>query len=188
MHFLNWIFLSILKIFSWLNDCTVDKLLLRIRALILNGLTHPLWMCSFSWIKISLLGKTLSWNCAIVMRFRYARYCTSLETRYCWQNNNKIVKHNRSENDHGAKVTLVHPPHLHSNSLNCKWPIDKRNIHFQMLLGFSANKLMMEAVRTSETSVDNYFTRQYIPEDNSEHKSKVPTSKQRTLLRWFMKA
>jgi hypothetical protein len=27
---------------------------------------------------------------------------------------------------------------------------------------------MMEAVRTSETSVYNYFTRQYIPEDNSE--------------------
>jgi hypothetical protein len=27
---------------------------------------------------------------------------------------------------------------------------------------------MMEAVRTSETSVDNYFTRQYIQEDNSE--------------------
>jgi hypothetical protein len=27
---------------------------------------------------------------------------------------------------------------------------------------------MMEAVRTSETSVDNYFTRQYIPEGNSE--------------------
>jgi hypothetical protein len=25
----------------------------------------------------------------------------------------------------------------------------------------------LEAVRTSETSVDNYFTRQYIPEDNS---------------------
>jgi hypothetical protein len=28
--------------------------------------------------------------------------------------------------------------------------------------------LMMKATRTSETSVDNYFTRQYIPEDNSE--------------------
>jgi hypothetical protein len=27
---------------------------------------------------------------------------------------------------------------------------------------------MIEAARTSETSVDNYFTRQYIPEDNSE--------------------
>jgi hypothetical protein len=27
---------------------------------------------------------------------------------------------------------------------------------------------MMEAARTSETSVDNYFTRQYILEDNSE--------------------
>jgi hypothetical protein len=29
-------------------------------------------------------------------------------------------------------------------------------------------RLMMEAVRTSETSVDNHFTRQYNPEDNSE--------------------
>jgi hypothetical protein len=28
--------------------------------------------------------------------------------------------------------------------------------------------MMMKAARTSETSVDNYFTRQYIPEDNSE--------------------
>jgi len=32
---------------------------------------------------------------------------------------------------------------------------------------------MMEAVRTSETSVDNYFTRQYIPEDSS-NKIMVP--------------
>jgi hypothetical protein len=30
------------------------------------------------------------------------------------------------------------------------------------------SSMMMEAARTSETSVDNYFTRQYIPEDNSE--------------------
>jgi hypothetical protein len=30
---------------------------------------------------------------------------------------------------------------------------------------------MMEAVRTSEMSVDNHFTRQYIPEDNSEQES-----------------
>jgi hypothetical protein len=28
---------------------------------------------------------------------------------------------------------------------------------------------MMEAVHTSEMSVDNHFKRQYIPEDNSEH-------------------
>jgi hypothetical protein len=34
---------------------------------------------------------------------------------------------------------------------------------------------MMEAVRTSETSVDNHFTRQYIPEDNSEHNSEHHT-------------
>jgi hypothetical protein len=31
--------------------------------------------------------------------------------------------------------------------------------------------LLMEAVRTSETSVENNFTRQYNPEDNSEHVS-----------------
>jgi hypothetical protein len=29
--------------------------------------------------------------------------------------------------------------------------------------------MMMEAVRTSETSVDNQFTRQYNPEDSSEY-------------------
>jgi hypothetical protein len=28
---------------------------------------------------------------------------------------------------------------------------------------------MIEAVRTSETAVDNHFTRQYKPEDSSEH-------------------
>jgi hypothetical protein len=33
---------------------------------------------------------------------------------------------------------------------------------------------MMEAVRTSETSVDNHFTRQYNPEDSSEHQTWLP--------------
>jgi hypothetical protein len=33
----------------------------------------------------------------------------------------------------------------------------------------SYSSLMMEAVRTSETSVDNHFTRQYNPEDSSAH-------------------
>jgi hypothetical protein len=41
--------------------------------------------------------------------------------------------------------------------LPCKMTVDRR---------FRA---LMEAVRTSQTSVDNHFTRQYIPEDNSEH-------------------
>jgi hypothetical protein len=43
--------------------------------------------------------------------------------------------------------------------------------------GSTLSSLMMEAVRASETSVDNYFTRQYNPEDNSElhvkHKIKM---------------
>jgi hypothetical protein len=42
------------------------------------------------------------------------------------------------------------------------------------LLGCTA--LMMEGTRTSETSVDNYFTRQYIPEDKSEHSISLHTS------------
>jgi hypothetical protein len=33
---------------------------------------------------------------------------------------------------------------------------------------FIIRALMMEAARSSETSVDNYFTRKYIPEDKSE--------------------
>jgi hypothetical protein len=41
--------------------------------------------------------------------------------------------------------------------------LDLSNVYKYTFLG------MMEAVRTSETSVDNYFTRQYIPEDNSDH-------------------
>jgi hypothetical protein len=32
---------------------------------------------------------------------------------------------------------------------------------------------MIEAARTSETSVDNYFTRQYLPEDKSELHGKI---------------
>jgi hypothetical protein len=41
--------------------------------------------------------------------------------------------------------------------LSCKIIVDRRFI-----------ALMMEAARTTEPSVDNYFTRQYIPEDKSE--------------------
>jgi hypothetical protein len=39
---------------------------------------------------------------------------------------------------------------------------------------------MMEAARTSETSIDSYFTRQYIPEDKSElhaHNNLLPHTK-----------
>jgi hypothetical protein len=36
--------------------------------------------------------------------------------------------------------------------------------------------MMMEVSRTSETSVDNYFTRQYIPEDKSELQKYVTVS------------
>jgi hypothetical protein len=41
--------------------------------------------------------------------------------------------------------------------------LDSYMITFRSLIA-----LMMEAARTSETSVDNYFTLQYFPEDKSE--------------------
>jgi hypothetical protein len=50
------------------------------------------------------------------------------------------------------------------------------NIHNHPTSGHYVEKyknMMMEAVRTSETSVDNHFTRQYNPEDSSEHHTKT---------------
>jgi hypothetical protein len=45
----------------------------------------------------------------------------------------------------------------------------------------------MEAARTSETSVGNYFTRQYIPEDNSElHTRRRENLKSHTVLIKFL--
>jgi hypothetical protein len=38
-----------------------------------------------------------------------------------------------------------------------------------LLCKMIVSEVMMEAVHTSETSVDNHFTRQYNPEDSSEH-------------------
>jgi hypothetical protein len=44
----------------------------------------------------------------------------------------------------------------------------KRTPHFTITNINRFIRAMMEAERTSETSVDNYFTWQYIPEDKSE--------------------
>jgi hypothetical protein len=49
----------------------------------------------------------------------------------------------------------------------CKIIVDLR-FRGKCCLHQSDSSLMMEAARTSETSVDNCFTRQCIPEDNSE--------------------
>jgi hypothetical protein len=49
--------------------------------------------------------------------------------------------------------------------LPCKMIVDRR---FRGMLPPGISSLMRGAARTSETSVDNYFTRHYIPEDNSE--------------------
>jgi hypothetical protein len=47
-------------------------------------------------------------------------------------------------------------------------------------------KFKSEAVHTSETSVDNHFTRQYIPEDNSEHHTRRRENlKSHTILPMF---
>jgi hypothetical protein len=43
-----------------------------------------------------------------------------------------------------------------------------RAVFWDILPCKMSSSLIMEAVRTSETSVDNHFTRQYNPEDSSE--------------------
>jgi hypothetical protein len=52
--------------------------------------------------------------------------------------------------------------------LPCKIIVDRR-FWGASFLHHQGSSGMMEALRTSETSVDNHFTRQYIPEHNSEH-------------------
>jgi hypothetical protein len=48
--------------------------------------------------------------------------------------------------------------------------------------------LMIESARTSETSVDNYFTRRYIPEDKSElHTRRRENFKSRNTIRYLQK-
>jgi hypothetical protein len=44
---------------------------------------------------------------------------------------------------------------------------------------------MIEAVRTSETSVDNHFTRQYNPEDSSEHHTRRRENLKSHILLYF---
>jgi hypothetical protein len=46
--------------------------------------------------------------------------------------------------------------------------------------------MMMEAVRTSETSVDNHFTRQYNPEDSSERNLVCYTDGNKTSTRFLL--
>jgi hypothetical protein len=59
------------------------------------------------------------------------------------------------------------PPHssLNENIQITLEMYDSDFVRFQVL---TAASMMMEEARTSETSVDNYFSRQYIPEDKSE--------------------
>jgi hypothetical protein len=59
----------------------------------------------------------------------------------------------------------------------CRWTLSDAKIHNKSLqltrskafLKSTKAIRVMEAARTSETSVDNHFTRQYNPEDSSEH-------------------
>jgi hypothetical protein len=55
------------------------------------------------------------------------------------------------------------------NLINMSEDRSQRRIAFLVCVKCRYLSLMIKAVRTSETSIDNYFTRHYIPEDNSEH-------------------
>jgi hypothetical protein len=56
--------------------------------------------------------------------------------------------------------------YLSAGTLSVPRLINLRDI--RSVMNYEHSSLMMEAVRTSETSVDNHFTRQYNPEDSSE--------------------
>jgi hypothetical protein len=62
-----------------------------------------------------------------------------------------------------AEVSSTH------EATRCRNPFLYAGKTYRNFFLFSISSLMMEAVRTSETSVDNHFTRQYNPEDTSEH-------------------
>jgi hypothetical protein len=87
-----------------------------------------------------------------------------------------VLKLNAIEVSYGPQGLLCFKPHTPSNMTQIfQWHLvlsSKRSIKLQMNRCSelsSESSVMMEAVRTSETSVDNHFTRQYIPEDNSGH-------------------
>jgi hypothetical protein len=69
--------------------------------------------------------------------------------------------------------------------LACKITVDRR-FRGTYCLHHPSSSGMMEAVRTSETSVDNYFTLQYIPEDNPElHTRRRENFKSHKVLYYF---
>jgi hypothetical protein len=75
---------------------------------------------------------------------------------------------------HYCKTTLI--PHqslcIHNMKTMSQTIFDTNAlVRFQVLTAASMMfRVVFWCVRTSETSVENNFTRQYIPEDNSEHK------------------
>jgi len=73
--------------------------------------------------------------------------------------------------DFNLEVTFPHPgfnPN-YSNTRTTRLLFSVKAIFSLIsLLYLRSSSLMMEAVRASETSVDNHFTRQYNPEDSSE--------------------
>jgi hypothetical protein len=72
------------------------------------------------------------------------------------------MKHSEGSKDMSCFKALYHLKFrfVFWDVLPCKIIVDRR---FRI-----RSALMIEAARTYETSVDNYFTRQYIPEEKSE--------------------
>jgi hypothetical protein len=77
-------------------------------------------------------------------------------------------KKNKDHNSqHIGLKNLVMSPRMGSTPTRTGWLTVSRNVTLTLTSAYSS--VMTEAVRTSETSVDIHFTRQYNPEDSSEH-------------------
>jgi hypothetical protein len=87
-------------------------------------------------------------------------------------NNNNPWRYSSDEPWPAEQPPLAVFPDCICNVLPCKIIVDRR-LCDTCCLHYRGWSLMMEAARISETSVDNYFTRQYIPEDNSELQKKI---------------
>jgi hypothetical protein len=74
-----------------------------------------------------------------------------------WKQNKKL----KQESDMSVSITPTKQLLSNGNKL--------LRISFFVRFEVLTSSGMMETVRTSETSVENHFTRQYIPKDSSEH-------------------
>jgi hypothetical protein len=120
------------------------------------------WSCRWSFFACNVVWRFGGIYCFLLYGWRRRQYVCSSKTFVC---TDQSIRWNNTEdqNQHIICSILLTTKYfiiVFWDVLPCKIIADRR---------FRGSSRMMEAARTSETSVDKYFTRQYIPEYSSEH-------------------